>query len=155
LGGTAIALSLGTVHSCAVTGAHGLKCWGYNGYYRLGDGTLETRYTPVDVVGLTDGVASVSAGEVHTCALTLEGGVKCWGFNGHGEVGDGTNIVKFTPTDVQGLTVGVADLTIGDLHTCAALNNGQFRCWGYNNYGQLGDLTKISRNSPADVLFFL
>src|SRR6185436_6583253 len=64
-------ISPGGDNSCAVTTGGGVKCWGYNEYGKLGDGT--TRYlstAPVDVVGLDSGVASVSSGNYHSCAVT-------------------------------------------------------------------------------------
>ena len=51
-------------HSCALTSEGGAKCWGSNWYNRLGDGTMESRYTPVSVVGLSSGVTSIAVGQV-------------------------------------------------------------------------------------------
>ena len=146
------AVSAGFLHTCALTTAGGLKCWGRNDSGQLGDGTTTQRTTPVDVIGLTDGVAAVSAGVAHTCALTTAGALKCWGSNGSGQVGDGTTTQRTTPVDVIGLTDGVAAVSAGVEHTCALTTAGALKCWGTNRSGQLGDGTTMYRITPMDVV---
>lgn len=151
----AVSVSSGADHACAVTTVGGVKCWGYNASGQLGDGTTTTRSTAVDVVGLTSGVAMVSAGTMNTCALTTAGGVKCWGDNGLGQLGAGNIGVgqSDTPVDVVGLSSGVIAVGVGYDHACAVTTNGAVKCWGYNAYGQLGHgTTGGTSNTPVDVV---
>jgi alpha-tubulin suppressor-like RCC1 family protein len=142
----------GASHNCAITPGGGLKCWGANDWGRLGDGTTTYRSTPVDVVGLTSGVISVAGGDEHTCALTSTGGVKCWGVNDFGQLGDGTNTWRSTPVNVVGLNSGVAAITAGRGFSCAILNSSGLKCWGEGQFGQIGDGSATSKNNtPVDV----
>jgi alpha-tubulin suppressor-like RCC1 family protein len=113
-------------------------------------------FTPVGVSGLTSGVSSIVAGQSHTCVLTLNGGVKCWGYNEHGQLGNGSAttaspFAKPEPVDVSGLTSGVSAITIGNGQTCALTSGGGMKCWGTNGYGELGDGTITNRAAPVDV----
>jgi alpha-tubulin suppressor-like RCC1 family protein len=148
----ASAIAVGYLHACALTAEGGVKCWGYNAYGQLGDGTTSNRHVPVEVAGLAHGVIAVTAGGGHSCALTSRGGVLCWGSNYRGELGDGTTTRRLTPVSVAGLARGVAAIaTGGESHGCALTTGGSVECWGYNGYGQLGDGTTTDRHAPVAV----
>ncbi|MFN9109956.1 MAG: RCC1 domain-containing protein, partial [Bacteroidota bacterium] len=133
-----------------------VQCWGDNRFGQIGDGTRgewADKLEAVRVGGLTAGVTQIAAGFYHTCALLNTGGVKCWGNNTYGQLGDGTGTDRVTPVDVTSLTSGVIQITARNLHTCALLVSGAVRCWGWNDYGQIGDGTSgANRLSPVDVV---
>jgi pimeloyl-ACP methyl ester carboxylesterase len=155
------AVSAGNYHTCALTQAGGVKCWGNNGFGQLGDGTTTDHTTPLDVVGLSSGVSVVSAGSNHTCALTQSGGVKCWGGNSDGQLGDGTTTARRTPVNVVGLSSGVSAVSASSSHTCAVTQSGGVKCWGYGDNGQLGykvlwlpvDVIGFQENAHPIVVF--
>ena len=97
------AIAAGYLHNCALLNAGGVKCWGDNRNSQLGVGTTARHTKPVNVHGLTRGVSAIAAGFHHTCALTSAGGVKCWGENLNGQLGDGTTANRPTPVDVEAL----------------------------------------------------
>src|SRR5216683_3309672 len=95
--------------------------------------------------------AAVSAGSSHTCGVTTGGAAYCWGWNGAGQLGDGTTTNRAVPgTVLGGLTF--ATLTAGLNHSCGVTTAGAAYCWGQNSHGQLGDGTTTGRNSPVAVV---
>ena len=151
IGSAGTAISAGSDHTCALTSAGGVKCWGYNAFGQLGDGTTTTQ----NDAGRRQRPDQRRHGDQrrrhHTCALTSAGGVKCWGYNGIGQLGDGTTTYNTTPVDVSGLTSGVSAISAGGGHTCALTSAGGVKCWGDNTFGQLGDGTTTDRTTPVDV----
>ena len=97
------------------------------------------------------GNRQIAPGAEHTCALTSSGGVKCWGRNNYGQLGDGTTTNRLTPVDVSGLADDVQSIEAGVAHTCALTSSGGVMCWGRNDYGQLGDGTTTNRLTPVEV----
>jgi alpha-tubulin suppressor-like RCC1 family protein len=152
LAANVIAISAGYYHSCAIKNTGEVKCWGYNYYGQVGDGTTTNRATPRTVSGLTSGVSAISGGGTHTCALTSTGGVKCWGNNKYGQLGDRTYTNKSTPADVFGLTAGITAISAGGYHTYALTNTNGIKGWGYNQEGALGYDGIPYQTTPVDVV---
>jgi alpha-tubulin suppressor-like RCC1 family protein len=221
-------VTAGAAHTCALTAAGGVKCWGSDLLGELGNGPLPGGMTPTDVVGLSSGVTALSAGSItcavtesaaglcwgvcdptpcdqtvpdqvdgitaavsvsagsaqrcfllqsgavecpgwlvdppdsgvqaiavggspHACALMATGGVQCWGFNGVGQLGDGTVSLSGVPVQVYGLTSNVQQIDAGGLLTCALLSDGTARCWGDNTQGQLGNNLPRPPYTPSVV----
>jgi prepilin-type N-terminal cleavage/methylation domain-containing protein len=145
-------VSAGGAHTCALTTGGGVKCWGWNGSGRLGIPVATTfSNVPVDVPGLESGVVSISAGNEHTCAVTQQGQVLCWGRNNFGQLGNGTlditqsdepvAVVRLDadaePEQWEPLT-GATIVTAGNAHNCA-IANGAALCWGSAANGRAGN----------------
>lgn len=142
-------VAAGNLHTCAVMQDGTARCWGYNGYGQLEDGTTTSSAVPVVVPGLSS-VRSISAGMYHTCAVLENGTASCWGYNQNAQLGDGTFTERSMHVPVPGLS-NVRSISAGYYHTCAVLENGSASCWGFNGRGQLGDGTDINRNIPVVV----
>jgi alpha-tubulin suppressor-like RCC1 family protein len=152
LAGGVTAISAGYQHTCALTGAGGVECWGFYFLSLSRNGASDESSTPVAIAGVDGGVVAISSGDYHTCAVTGAGGVECWGSNDYGQLGDGTSQSSSTAVAVAGLASGVTAVSGGDFeYTCALTNIGQVMCWGINDYGQLGDGTTESRLTPVAV----
>ena len=152
-GRTAVAMGTGSVHTCAILDNTDLKCWGHDDKGQLGNGgtIMNSNTPPTTAIDLGTGrtAVAVDGGEVFTCALLDNGDVKCWGSDQYGQLGDGGPVwVQWNPTDVNAPSTTAIDLgtsrtavaiATGLRHTCAILDNGDVKCWGSDQYGQLGD----------------
>ena len=144
-------IAAGYEHTCVLRISAGVACWGANSTGQLGDGTTTDRSFPVDVSNLGSGVRAIAAGGFHGCALTVSGGVLCWGSNEYGQLGNGANTDSSVPVDVVGLASGVAAISVGWSSTCVVTTDGEVKCWGHNFYGWLGDGTTTDSNVPVGV----
>ncbi len=143
------AISAGWGHTCAIhNGA--AKCWGDNGG-NLGNNSTTHSAVPVQVQGLTSGVTAISASsQSHSCAVH-NGAAKCWGNNSSGQLGNNSTTNSLVPVQVQGLTNGVTAISAGsNSHTCA-IHNGAAKCWGSNQFGQLGNNSSAGSLVPVQV----
>lgn len=144
-------LSTGEAHSCGVTTAGAVYCWGRNEFGQRGDGTTTSSMTPVAVSSDLE-FASVSAGLLHTCGVTTAGAAYCWGFNSSGQLGDGTTTSSSSPVAVSPeLGLVFASVSTGQHHTCGVTSGGVAYCWGLNNNGQLGDGGVTTQHVPVAV----
>ena len=146
----AVAISGGGAHTCALLQDRTMSCWGDNEFGQLGDGTTERGYTPVDVAGITDAVG-IATGWRHTCALLADGSARCWGQNEFGQLGNASTASSTLPVPVSGINGGVALTTGWWHHSCALLRDATVKCWGANEWGQLGNGTTSTSASTTPV----
>lgn len=84
----------------------------------------------------------------HTCSISYEGQLRCWGMNVASQIGDGTTITRSTPVLIG---TGYASVDLGDKYSCAITQTNELRCWGLNYQGQLGDGTVSLRSTPVVI----
>jgi alpha-tubulin suppressor-like RCC1 family protein len=142
-------VSAGGRHSLAVDVDGLVWAWGFNKFGQVGDSTMETRYAPVRLAGIT-GVRQVSAGRWHSLAVKSDGTVWAWGHNGRGQLGIGALPGQLAPVRVPGLT-GVVEVAAGDYHSLALKGDGTVWAWGNNDAGGLGINSVVSKNVPTKV----
>ncbi len=147
-----VAIGAGNGHTCALSTSGTLQCWGRNSAGQLGNGSHGRSTLPIAVVSLDDAMVAVSSGREHACAVTTGGGVRCWGSNGAGQLGDGSTNNRLTPVSVTGLAGAVTTVGTGAAHSCALTQRGGVQCWGSNWAGQLGDGTTMDASTPVNVV---
>ncbi|RJQ52684.1 MAG: hypothetical protein C4521_09665, partial [Actinobacteria bacterium] len=144
------AAAAGHYHTLAVRSDGTAWAWGRNSYGQLGDGSLTSRSSPVQVSTETSWRA-MSGGYGHSLGLKQDGSLWGWGYDRYGQLGDGANVtVRYTPVQVAG-GAKWRSVDAGYNYTAAIRSDGTLWSWGRNDYGQLGDGTTTDRNSPVQV----
>jgi alpha-tubulin suppressor-like RCC1 family protein len=150
-----VALAAGAQHTCAVKRDGSVWCWGDGSFGQLGDGESGTGHHRTKATRVQRGggnltkATGIAAGGFHTCVRRTDASAWCWGFAEHGQLGDGTtggpiSHLRTKPVQVQrgsGHLTNVTSIAAGSYHTCARRGDGSAWCWGYGEYGQLGDGT--------------
>jgi alpha-tubulin suppressor-like RCC1 family protein len=145
-------IAAGGLHTCGINSIGLVVCWGANYAGQLGvacgDPCGAFQFPPV-----TDAVG-IAAGYQHTCVLIRDGSVQCWGSNANGQLGDGgaCGIACTTPQLVTGLGAAAVEITAKSDTTCARLQNGVFKCWGFGGEGMLGTGGAANASTPANMV---
>ena len=144
------AISAGYVHSVALKTDGTLWTWGRNNYGQLGDGTLIDKSSPVQIGSNYKAISAGKYGEYgeHSLALKSDGTLWAWGYNGHGQLGDGTIMTRTIPIKIGS---GFTAISAGGEHSLALKANGTLWAWGFNFYGQLGDESMSDKRSPVQI----
>ena len=154
----AVAVSAGPDHALALKANGKVKAWGNNTNGELGDGTTLSQLRPRTVPGLTD-VVSISAGGYDdgirpdygfNLVVRADGTLWAWGYNKVSQLGDGTTITRYVPTEIPGLT-DVAAVSAGDYFSLALRIDGTAWAWGENSNGELGNGTTMGSRTPQQV----
>jgi alpha-tubulin suppressor-like RCC1 family protein len=152
-GVTPTAIAAGYDFSLAIGSDGNLYAWGVNIDGELGDGTTTDRDTP-EAITLSAGVTAtaIAAGNSDSLAIGSDGKLYAWGYNGNGEVGDGTTTQRDSPEAIT-LAAGVTPTAVaaGGGHSLAIGSDGKFYAWGFNKYGELGDGTTTQRDRPEAI----
>ena len=153
-GRTAKAIAAGRAHTCARLDDGAVRCWGFGGDGRLGynardsigDNESPGTAGPVDL-GAGRTAKAITAGDAHVCGLLDDGTVRCWGLGANGQLGYGNTEAigdNETPGSAGPLDLGAGRTAVaisaGDFHTCAVLDDGTVRCWGFGGDGRLGNV---------------
>jgi alpha-tubulin suppressor-like RCC1 family protein len=149
--GTWTQLAAGAFYSCGVRTSGVASCWGADGFGQLGNGAPKANTDQPSAVigGLT--FSQVAPGQVHTCGLS-GGAAYCWGANLNGRLGQDTvtTTESLTPLAVTG-GLTFSSLVSGESFSCGLTAGGVAYCWGYNEFGQLGNGSTDNATTPTPV----
>ena len=143
-------VTTGAGHSCGVMDSGDTWCWGRGAEGQLGGGTILSSLSPQFIAGAAFHFLKVAAGGRHTCGLTVESRIRCWGWNNDGQLGNATTVGLRDPVLIES-GLRFKDVSAGARHTCAVAEDGLMWCWGANDRGQLGDATTTDSQRPVRV----
>ncbi len=149
----AVDVTAGNFDNCALLSTGRVQCWGYNGFGQLGNGTSTSSDVPVAVTGITAAASLTTDGDGDSyCAAISNGKVSCWGYNGFGQLGNGTITTSLLPVTVHGVTGATAVTGANGADSfCVRLSSGKVDCWGNNANGELGNGTMTTDSLPVPV----
>ena len=143
-------LAAGWDHSLTLKSDGSVWAWGYNFFGQLGDGTTVNKLTPVQVLAPGSGVVQLVVGTHHSLALKSDGSVWAWGWNGAGQLGDGTSVDKSVPVQVMASGSGVTQLEAGSQSSFALKSDGSVWAWGSSlGNGTFGSTTPVQVMVPV------
>ena len=141
--GESSVITVGEDHACAILADSSVSCWGKNDVDQLGDSSTTAAKSAwavsVDLPADFEAI-DIDAGQDHTCAVSRDGDVYCWGSNSDGQLGIGTTVSSSLPSMAQ-LPAGVRALSVsaGSSHTCITTQSGDVYCWGNGADSQTGE----------------
>ena len=136
----------------AITENGDLYCWGHNKYGQVGNGSIENQTTPIKVLSDVKSVSYSGYNYSAVSAITKNGDLYCWGYNGEGQVGNGSTKTQTTPVKVLSNVRSVSYSDYNYLAVSAITENGDLYCWGHNIYGQVGNGNTENQTTPIKVL---
>ena len=170
-------VSSGSEHTCVVSNTNNVYCWGHR--ERLGIETTEDELVPIRILAgealasdktgvYLANMRNISAGHLHTCAVSNAGNAYCWGYGQYGQLGNNSTANQRVPVLVQAhdretprsdqarisqvyYLANMRNISAGNLHTCAVSNANNVYCWGHGQFGQLGNNSTTNRSLPARV----
>lgn len=144
-------ITVGNRTACALSMVGVAYCWGENSNGELGNGTTSNSSTPAAVAGgLTFADLYLGAASQSACGIVSGGAAYCWGNNAFGQLGDGTQTARLTPTRAAA-GLNFVSLSVGSRHVCGVTHDFAAYCWGLNTDGDLGDGTKTLSAIPVRV----
>ena len=140
-------------HTCALSSAGELHCWGRNLNGAFGIGNTTDQVLPIRTPNPTGlHIEAFDTSDAHTCAIYSDASVRCWGDNTYGQLGDGTTTSRLSPTSViLGGTLAPVQISVGTDHSCLLFDDGSVSCWGSNSHGQLG-VTSSTTSTASPLL---
>lgn len=143
-------IEAGGGHTCGISVEDRAYCWGFNVDGEVGTGTTTYYYAQPVAISGSRRFRYLNSGYTHSCAVTRAERGFCWGFNGSGQLGDGTTTTRFVPTAID-TDLSWLQVSASVMHSCAVATNQHAYCWGSNLDGELGDGTTTSRLKPVPV----